>query len=241
MITLVGVGHVFNISDQVRAIILERTPRVVCLELDPGRYEALLHPGSKRNAPVIYRILAQFQKRMAREFGGEVGQEMLTAAKAANEVGAEVLLIDADASAMFSKLWGEMPVKEKINLMFSSVAGLFISRDRVEKELEKFEENEEKYIEQIGEQFPTLKRVLIEERNRLMAARIESASQQYSDVLAVVGDGHIDGISRLLSHADVSVYRLRDLLGKEKNGPAEGSGSNAVADVHISYNYDETP
>jgi pheromone shutdown protein TraB len=241
MIVLVGVGHVFNISDQVRAIVVKHMPRAVCIELDPGRYDALLHPDKERKAPATYRLLAQLQKRMAREFGAEVGKEMLSAAETAREIGADVLLIDANASALFSQLWREMPVKERISLMFSAMTGFFISRSRVEKELERFEENEERYLQQIGEQFPTLKKVLIDDRNRLMATHIENAAQRYVDVLAVVGEGHIEGISKLLSGADLQIYRLRELMEMTSSGTLGSPGSNAVADVHIRYTFEQAP
>jgi len=241
MIILVGVGHVFNISDQVRGLIVKHMPRVVCIELDPGRYEALVHPDKQRKVSVTYRLLAQFQRRMAREFGAEVGNEMLSAAETAREIGADVLLIDADASALFMKLWRGMSAKERIYLMFSAMTGFFVTRSRVEKELEKFEENEERYLQQIGEQFPTLKKVLIDDRNRLMATRIESASQRYADVLAVIGDGHIEGVSKLLSGVDVQVYRLRELIDGTKSATAGNSGANVVADAHFSYTYEQAP
>jgi pheromone shutdown protein TraB len=242
MIVLVGVGHVFNISNQVRGLIVKHMPRAVCIELDPGRYDVLLHPGRERKVPVTYRLLAQLQKRMAREFGAEAaGSEMLSAAETAREIGADVLLIDADASALFMQLWREMPAKERIYLMFSAITGFFVSRSRVEKELEKFEENEEKYLQQIGEQFPTLKKVLIDDRNRLMATRIENASQRYADVLAVVGDGHIEGISKLLSGGNVQVYRLRELIDDAKSATTGSSGANTVADVHFNFTYEQAP
>ncbi|MDD1769021.1 MAG: TraB domain-containing protein [Methanomassiliicoccales archaeon] len=241
MIVLVGVGHVFNISDQVRGLIVKHMPRAVCIELDPGRYEALLNPGKERKVPVTYRLLAQFQKRMAREFGVEAGSEMVSAAKAAREIGADVLLIDADASALFLQLWREMSAKERMYLMFSAITGFFISRSRVEKELEKFEENEERYLQEIGEQFPTLKKVLIDDRNKIMATRIESASQRYDNVLAVVGDGHIEGISRLLAGSEVQVYRLRELIDGATQATSDDPGANAVADVHFSYSYEQAP
>src|SRR5438093_1223551 len=42
MITLLGVGHVFDIGRSIRSEILARRPKVVALELDPIRYDALL-------------------------------------------------------------------------------------------------------------------------------------------------------------------------------------------------------
>ncbi len=42
MITLLGVGHVFDIGRSIRSEILARRPKVVALELDAIRYQALL-------------------------------------------------------------------------------------------------------------------------------------------------------------------------------------------------------
>ncbi len=235
MITLVGVGHVFDISDQVRQVILEQMPGAVCVELDPYRYQALLHPEARRSAPAAYRVLAEFQKRLAREFGGEVGREMLTATEAAREIGAEVLFIDTDASALFTKLWREMPVREKAFLMFSAITGFFLTKSRIERELEKFEEDEEAYLQSFGEQFPTLKRVLIDDRNTLMAARIEKATRNHPEVLAVVGDGHVEGILELLGREDVRVVRLRDLRAMESAKPEEASKGNAEVSIRFDY------
>src|SRR6266581_9347893 len=86
MITLLGVGHVFDISRAIRAEILGRRPRVVALELDPARYHALMsrEPRARGLSPLA--LLAQFQIRIARQYGVEVGDEMVAASRAAQEV-----------------------------------------------------------------------------------------------------------------------------------------------------------
>src|SRR5512137_644628 len=101
MITIIGVGHVFQLSENIKDVIRSRRPEVVCLELDQGRYRALTDKTSTGSVPLQYRILAFIQKRMADKFGSEVGDEMLSAVSAANEVGAKVALIDMDAAKVF--------------------------------------------------------------------------------------------------------------------------------------------
>lgn len=241
MIVLVGVGHVFDISGQVHDVIVRHMPRAVCVELDVGRYSALTHKGTKRPAPVTYRLLGEFQKRMAKEFGGEVGDEMLSATRTAREIGADILLIDADASVLFSKLWRETPAREKISLMFSALTGFFISKARVERELEEFEKDEEAYLRVIEEHYPTLKRIIIDDRNKMMAERIGEAAKKYEDVLAVVGDGHVEGISRLLGGENVKVYRLRDLRARPPSDEEARKGGNVDAGLSFSYTYEEVP
>jgi pheromone shutdown protein TraB len=212
MITLIGVGHVFDIGAQIREIILGEMPGAVCVELDPNRYYALKNPQAKRSMPPTYRLLSIFQKRMAKDFGGELGSEMLAAIDTAQEAGVPALLIDADASVLFGRLWQEMPFKERVLLTVSALTGLFTSKKRVKKELDKFAENEDQYMAQFGKEYPTLKKALIDDRNQVMAGRIAEAEARYINVLAVVGDGHIEGISALLAPRQLSVIRLKQLL-----------------------------
>lgn len=224
MITLVGVGHVFVISEQVRAMILSRHPEVVCLELDPARYSALLNreKGRGGRVPVQYMLLARIQRRMASKFGSEAGAEMLAAASAAREIGAKVALIDMDAAKVFGKLWKVMTLREKVELMFGSLVGLVASKERVEEEMARYEEQDVEYLETLGADFPSVKRVLIDDRNKYMAARIVSIASQHENVLAVVGDGHMQGIVDALGDRPVEAVRLKELRRQEPEQATTG-------------------
>ncbi len=232
MITLVGVGHVFDIAAQVKQVIRERNPGAVGIELDQERYEALRHPREKGDVPLPYRLLAFIQKRMARQYGGEVGNEMLAAADEAKEINASLLLIDAEAANLFNRLWREMSFKERVMLMVSSVGGLLMSRKRIDNEIENFQDNEAIYLDQMGKEFPTIKRVLIDERNQVMGTRIVSAEMQFGNVVAVVGDGHIDGIVALINRPDVEVIRLKALRDLPVKDVQIGSGTS---EAHIQF------
>jgi pheromone shutdown protein TraB len=183
----------------------------VCVELDQARYDALLNPGKRTNAHPFYRLLAKIQRRLADQFGGEVGAEMLAATRTAQAIGAEVLLIDTDAAKMFSRLNTELPLREKAKLGFSVITSLFISRRTLEREIDNLQEDTSHYMDEMGQQFPTLKKVLVDDRNILMAKRIDNAASRYPVVLAVIGDGHVEGIDQLLDRDDVKVYRLKDV------------------------------
>ena len=235
-----GVGHVFNIRDQVREIILGEMPGAVCVELDQGRYYALQHPTEPRYLPPTYRILSNFQKRMAKDFGGELGSEMIAAIDTAREMGINALLIDADANQMFNRLWREMPLKERVWLFVSAVTGFFTSKKKVEKELENFSENEGAYMSEFGRQFPTLKHVLIDDRNQLMATRIAEAETNYGNVVAVIGDGHVEGIKRLLAPRSMQVMRLKQLLSGDYPRKAFVAKEGNV-EVSVQYTYIQQP
>jgi pheromone shutdown protein TraB len=222
MITLVGVGHVFAISAQVKDVVRSRRPEVVCIELDAARYRALLNPVAPREIPLQYRVLAYFQKRMAGKFGTEVGDEMLAAVDAAREVGAKLALIDMDASRVFATLWKRMSFKEKTHLLGGALVGLVASKGYVEKELDKYEDNSDQYIELMGQGYPVVKEVLIDDRNKFMAARIVELAAKHTSVLAVVGDGHVPGILANLGQVETEVVRLKDLR-KEPAQTTSGS------------------
>jgi pheromone shutdown protein TraB len=222
MITLIGVGHVFVISESIKGLIRARRPEVVCLELDPGRYRALLERRESTHVPIQYKLLAYVQKRLATKFGSEVGEEMLAAAKAAGEVGAKVALIDMDATRVFALLWKRMSLKEKVQLMGGAFTGLFLTKEKVERELEKYETHGDQYMQVLSEGFPAVKEVLIDDRNRHMARQIAALMAEHQNIVAVVGDGHISGLVEALKPLEVETVRLKDLRG---DGAPSSSGS----------------
>jgi pheromone shutdown protein TraB len=231
MITLIGVGHVFAISDNVKQVIRTRRPQVVCLELDPARYQSLLHRDEPRSVPIQYRLLSYLQTRMADKFDTQVGDEMLAAAEAAGEVGAKVALIDMDAGRVFRQLWKRMSLKEKANLFGGAFIGLFMSKARVEEEMDRYEGNEAQYIEAVGQGFPTIKKVLIDDRNEYMAGALRSLSAHHSSIVAVVGDGHVPGLIEQLKPLEAETVRLKDL----RNGTVS---STSGSEVTTSFWYD---
>src|SRR2546427_5320417 len=105
MITLLGVGQVFDLGRSIRSEILARHPKVVALELDPIRYHALRSRTPRAHGISPLALLAQFQIRIARQYGVEVGDEMIAAAQAAEEIGSEIALIDQDSRAILRRGW----------------------------------------------------------------------------------------------------------------------------------------
>ena len=226
MITLIGVGHVFDISRSLENAIVSRNPSVVCVELDPARYQALYAKGKERELPFIYMMLARFQERIAKKYGTEVGSEMITAIETAKTINAKLAFIDMEASKIISEFWRTMTFSERVKLFFALATSIFIRKKRIEKELERFEKNDEYYMESFGKEFPTAKTILIDDRNVFMAESIMKLSENYENIVAVVGDGHVEGIKRLLQTPDVETVRLSELRQKE---------SQKVDEVTISY------
>ena len=235
MITLIGTGHVFNLSQALLNIFDEKQPELMCIELDKQRYDSLMlkqtdpeaYKEKGRNAPILYKILARFQEGMANKYGVTAGEEMLTTINYARSHQLPVAFIDMNAQNLFKRMLRTMSISEKIRLVFSGFAGFFVNKTRVENEFKKFEDNLDSYIEEVGKKFPTIKRVLIDERNSYMVQQLKTADEQYERIIAVIGDGHITGISELLTKKDLEfeTVRLSELRSQEKSESDSSSAS----------------
>lgn len=210
MITLLGVGHVFGMGGRIRAEIAGRRPDLVCLELDEARLQALEAPGGGRPSG-LYGTLAAFQQRVAAQYGSAVGEEMLAAREAAQDLGIPVALIDRDARETWRRFRSALGPLELVRIVVSVLLSVFVGRDRVERELDRYREDSLGFLETLGEDYPALKVVLLDERNDHMAAALRRLQDEHGRIVAVVGDGHVEGLRVRLQDLDVEVLRLWEL------------------------------
>lgn len=225
MITLVGTGHVFDLSQILLNILEQRQPDIVCIELDKQRYNAMMRKRmdpeidkkARKNVPIAYKLLAKFQDNIAEKYGVVAGDEMLTAINYAQSRQLPLAFIDMDAQNLFARMFKSMPLSEKFKLFLMGFGGFFVNKKNIEKELSKFEEDFDSYIKQIGDKFPTIKRILIDERNKYMSRKLMELDKEYDTAIALVGDGHVPGMSKLLRSKGVKleIIRLKELRSKE--------------------------
>ncbi|UCH88826.1 MAG: TraB/GumN family protein [Thermoplasmata archaeon] len=240
MITLLGVGHVFDIKHNVEDLIITRQPNLVCVELDKARYQALVSRTPNENAPLIYALLAKFQENIAGKYEVKVGEEMLAAVESAKKIGASLAFIDVEASQAFANIWRKMSLKERMKLLIGAIGGLFVRKKRIEKELKNFEKNSEEYMKAFGQSFPTIKRELVDNRDKYMAGRIREYAKRFTRIVVVIGDGHIIGIKKALADLNPEVIRLKDLRAmklSKKPGAAIEPKKTETSEVGFSYLY----
>jgi len=220
---LVGTAHISRESaDLVRQVIEAERPDCVCIELDRQRYEALSHKhrfesldlkevirNRQLSTLLINLILAAYQKQLGATLGVMPGTELLEAARVAEEQGVPIALCDREVRVTLRRAWGALSLWRKLELFTSLLGALFERPELSEDDLRALRQQDvvSKLMEELGEQFPALKSVLIDERDGYLARKIQTAAGRR--VVAVVGAGHVGGIRRaLLEKRDVDLAAL---------------------------------
>ncbi|MDG6221450.1 MAG: TraB/GumN family protein [Candidatus Thermoplasmatota archaeon] len=209
MITLVGVGHVFNLQEAIEHILEERQPQCVALELDRNRYIALREKQTGKGGG-MYGMLAKYQQKLAEDYGTTPGAEMLAAADKGKSIGADIALIDMDAYLVFQRLWKGMKLKERLYMFFGGFGSFFVRKKTMKRELEHLQQEPEAFMDELGKRLPTAKKILVDDRNAYMADQIRKLGQKYQRIVVFVGDGHIPGLDALLLE-EKEIIRLRQL------------------------------
>lgn len=245
MITLVGIGHVFSIKEAVKYIIHLRSPDAVCLELDRIRFDALEKGElADADAPFIYKRLRKVYEKAAQTQGADVGEEMMGAAEAADEIGVPHYFIDVEATPMVSNIFDKLTIGQKMKLFGSVLGASVLPKKTLEAGIKQIGDDPDTYMEQFQKAFPQLKKDIVDYRDRYMAAKIIELSKEHMHLLAVVGEGHVTGMSKYLAPYGLDVIHLKEvkeIARKIKNGelkiePVEGTGGfNSSVNFHFEY------
>ena len=76
-----------------------------------------------------------------------------------------------------------------------------------------------KELDEFSTKYPSIKFQLIDRRDTYMAINLIKLfrRKKYDKIVAVVGEGHLDGIETRLSPLNPRIVRLRDLLQSQGN------------------------
>ena len=224
-IILVGTAHISQDSvDTVIQTIEEISPDTVCVELDEQRYHSLINQKGweslnikdlikKKQLPFLLANLAlsSYQKRMGLQTGVKPGAELAAAAQTAEEKGMEVELVDRNIRTTLLRVWRKTGLWNKLKVMASLFASLFEKQELDEAELAKLRESDtlSSMLEEMGKLLPSVKRILVDERDTYMAYNIRNAPGE--KVLAVVGAAHLPGIERLLQGPEIDPELISEI------------------------------
>ena len=213
-IRLIGTSHISPKSRKlVPAVIKKTKPAIVALELDKARLYALLAGPTRPRRPAIKDIRrigwkgwlfgalgAWVERKLGQRVGVSPGEEMLAAVHAAKDVDARIALIDQPLEITLRRFGKALTWKEKGRLigdLFAGVAGKGVAWN-----LEKVPSQKliAKLLKQVKKRYPSMYRVLVEERNQYMATQLARLTKAFPDkkIIAVVGAGHVRELGQLV-------------------------------------------
>ena len=212
-ITLIGTAHVSQTSvEEVTTIIEENNFDCICVELDEGRYRSKTEKQSWENLDLKNVIkenkgflllanmaLSSYQKKLGDQLGISPGDEIMRATELANEKEIPLELCDREIQTTFKRAWRLSNWWNKAKLIAALLDAVFSNEQISSEELEKLKETNilQSLLDEMAQELPTIKKVLIDERDQYLASKIYDAKG--TNIVAVVGAGHVPG---LISHME---------------------------------------
>lgn len=231
-IYVVGTAHVSRESVELaEQLIREIRPDSVAIELDKARYESLQDPQRWKKTDilsviregrafvlVLQIILAGFQKKLGKMLQVKPGEEMMQAAAAAGECGAQLVFADRDVKITLKRTWKSIRFVTILRLLWSWLHSLFEHKEMKKEDIERLKSPDvlNELMEELAAEMPEVRGSLITERDIFLSQKIKQAPGK--SVVAVVGAGHVPGIKEWI-YKDVDLAPLetippRSLTGK---------------------------
>lgn len=203
-VTVVGTAHVSEESrNEVKSTIEEVNPDLVGVELDEGRLETLQNDSGWRDLDLLEALrqgkgyllftnllLTVYQRRIGMAEGVKPGAEMLEAINVAEEKDIKTSLVDREIGETLERLRSELGFIEKFKL----ISSFFVREEDQEYDLEDLKELTvlNHLITEMEADFPSIKKVLLDERNSYMAEKL--LENDFENAVLVVGAAHMEGV-----------------------------------------------
>jgi len=219
-LVFLGTSHIAKQSlDEVKSHIEREKPDIIALELDRKRLPALM---SKNPGKIGLRVIKQVglkgflfsllgawaERKLGRLVGVAPGSEMKQAIKIAKKEAIEVVLIDQDIEITLQRLSKEITWKEKWNFLADVIKALFTWKKELDFDLSKVPDKKiiRRLTNKLKERYPNVYKVLIEERNMVIAKNIKMIMDSAPDkkILVVLGAGHTDDVLELVKEPKIS-------------------------------------
>ena len=219
-IKLIGTSHVSKDSvDLVTRTIENDLPDVVAVELDTIRYKQLcddlpdeLAPNKFLNNKAIFQFLAYWllstiQKKIGKHFGVTPGADMKAAIDVARENQINLALVDRDIQITINRFWNSISLLQKIKLVWeliSSITSLnsFFTSNEYDPSALEDTDIVTAMITEFRKFSPRGAQALIDERDAYIAHQLLKIASVETNIVAVVGAGHVSGIEKYLSHPE---------------------------------------
>lgn len=212
---VIGTAHVSQRSvDEVRQVIAEVKPDLVCVELCKPRHDALTKDSAFRDLDVFkvvregrtlyllaHLALSSYQRRIGASLGVKPGAELLAAIKVANEHDIPVELIDRDINITLKRTWANLGLWKRSMLLSSLMVGWEGDNKGepvTEQTVEDLKEPKalSEMLTELGKAVPEVKGPLVDERDQYLSSKMTDAGAGKRKVVAVVGAAHVPGMTQ---------------------------------------------
>ncbi len=217
-LVFLGTSHIAKQSlEEVKKHIVKEKPSIIAIELDKKRLPALMSSSHKVDLKAI-RVVgpkgflfslfgAWAERKLGKLVGVAPGSEMRQAVKIARKEKIKIALVDQDIEITLRRLSQEFTWKEKFNFLIDIIKAIFLRKKEIDFDLRTVPDKKiiKKLIDKLKERYPNIYKVLIEERNKVIAINLKKLMEQNPDkkILVILGAGHVDNVMEMVKEPEV--------------------------------------
>ncbi|MCK5107408.1 MAG: TraB/GumN family protein [Nanoarchaeota archaeon] len=222
-LTIVGTSHISKKSIKaVKEAIASISPDMVAIELDKRRLPALIEKKKNKSNSLpsitnikyigvqgyLFSLLGAYvERKLGNITGVSPGDEMLTAYKIAKKEKRKLALVDQDIQITLKRLSKSITLKERWHFFVDIIKALFGIKDKLVKGFDIAGVPEEELIQEILKivkaRYPSIYKVLIYERNKVISKNLFILMQNHKKVVAVLGAGHKEEVIEMIKDREI--------------------------------------
>nr|MCK4930079.1 TraB/GumN family protein [Nanoarchaeota archaeon] len=211
-LVIIGTSHIAESSlKEVETVFRRQEPDIVAVELDHNRLHALLTNKKPNYSPALILSLGLkgylfaligsiIQQKLGNIVGIRPGSDMLRAVELARDNKKRIALIDRDVRITLARLSKAIGWREKLNFLVDLFSAPFSKKMRINLKQVPEKQLVKKLLRILKKRYPGLYKVLVEERNKVMALKLKTLMENYPEqkILVVIGAGHEEDLLRLI-------------------------------------------
>ena len=166
-------------------------------------------------AGFLFAVIASYiQKKLGGKLNMIPGVDMLSAYKIAQKNNINIALIDQNINTTLRN-FSRISLKEKLKMVFDLIFGFLIlpfsffipKNKKTSINIKKIPSKKQisMLINELKKRYPQTFKVLIDDRNKVMAQKLFFLSKKFNHVVAVVGAGHEEGIEKYLDELEKNI------------------------------------
>lgn len=222
-VKIIGTSHIAKESiAKINEEFSKFDPDIVCVELDNKRLHSLLSDqkpdrslrGIKHYGfqGYLFAVIGGYiQEKLGHIVGVKPGSDMLTAVKLSKSKGKILHLIDQDIEITLRRFSKAFTWREKFRLVADIIKAPFSKKINIDLNKVPKEELINKLMNDLKKRYPSIYKVLIDERNHVMAKNIYTimSKNEHKKILVIIGAGHEEALMKLVKTEDYKRDKIR--------------------------------